>query len=272
MSAMSREAREPLIKWIDNGGVLVRFAGPHLAAKRRRSGAGAAAPRRPHPRRQPELGQAAEARRLLARQPVQRHGGAERRHRHPPGAGGAGRAAHRPHLGDARRRHAAGHRPAPRQGPAGAVPRHRRHALVRPAAVRHLRRHAPAHRGARRHDRQHRKRRHRRRRGRQRRNARWCRRPACSTASAPSRCRRRPRARCRPISTRRADADHPPGFYGPPEGLVAVNTLAPGDRPAPLDFPRSTPASTSTGMASRSTCAGRSSWPRWRCCCSTRWW
>ena len=33
----------------------------------------------------------------------------------------------------------------------------------------------------------------------------------------------------------RASADHPPGFYGPPEGLVAVNTLAPGDRPAPLD-------------------------------------
>ena len=63
-----------------------------------------------------------------------------------------------------------------------------------------------------------------------------CRRPACSTASAPLRCRRRPRVRCRPISTRRASADHPPGFYGPPEGLVAVNTLAPNDRPAPLDF------------------------------------
>jgi Domain of unknown function (DUF4159)/Aerotolerance regulator N-terminal len=34
----------------------------------------------------------------------------------------------------------------------------------------------------------------------------------------------------------RANADHPPGFYGPPEGLVAVNTLAPADRPAPLDY------------------------------------
>ncbi len=34
----------------------------------------------------------------------------------------------------------------------------------------------------------------------------------------------------------RASADHPPGFYGPPEGLVAVNTLAPADRPAALDF------------------------------------
>jgi Domain of unknown function (DUF4159)/Aerotolerance regulator N-terminal len=34
----------------------------------------------------------------------------------------------------------------------------------------------------------------------------------------------------------RANADHPPGFYGPPEGLVAVNTLTPSDRPAPLDY------------------------------------
>jgi len=33
-----------------------------------------------------------------------------------------------------------------------------------------------------------------------------------------------------------ANADHPPGFYGPPEGLVAVNTLAPADRPLPLSF------------------------------------
>ena len=34
----------------------------------------------------------------------------------------------------------------------------------------------------------------------------------------------------------RAGADHPPGFYGPPDGLVAVNTLLPADRPAPLDL------------------------------------
>jgi hypothetical protein len=34
--------------------------------------------------------------------------------------------------------------------------------------------------------------------------------------------------------TGRAIADHPPGFYGPPEGLVAVNTLAPADRMTPL--------------------------------------
>src|SRR5262245_42138044 len=35
--------------------------------------------------------------------------------------------------------------------------------------------------------------------------------------------------------TGRGSLHHPPGFYGPPEGLVAVNTLTPADRPAPLD-------------------------------------
>ena len=72
--------------------------------------------------------------------------------------------------------------------------------------------------------------------GSARRRARWCRRPASSTASARSARRRRPRGRCRPAITGRATADHPPGFYGPPEGLLAVNTLAPADRLAPLDL------------------------------------
>ena len=63
--------------------------------------------------------------------------------------------------------------------------------------------------------------------------------------------------------TGRADPDHPPGFYGPPEGLVAVNTLAPSDRPAPLDTASLNARMTSTGMASRSTCAATSSSPRW---------
>ena len=40
-----------------------------------------------------------------------------------------------------------------------------------------------------------------------------------------------------------ATADHPPGFYGPPEGLLAVNTLAAGDRLAPLDLSPLTTAS-----------------------------
>jgi hypothetical protein len=34
----------------------------------------------------------------------------------------------------------------------------------------------------------------------------------------------------------RATVDHPPGFYGPPEGLLAVNTLTPADRLNPLDY------------------------------------
>ena len=33
----------------------------------------------------------------------------------------------------------------------------------------------------------------------------------------------------------RATSDHPPGFYGPAEGFLAVNALAPTDRFAPLD-------------------------------------
>ncbi len=33
-----------------------------------------------------------------------------------------------------------------------------------------------------------------------------------------------------------ADINHPPGFYGPPENLFAVNTLGPADRLAPLAF------------------------------------
>jgi hypothetical protein len=48
-----------------------------------------------------------------------------------------------------------------------------------------------------------------------------------------------PPATARPVPTDfsgSATADHPPGFYGPPEGLFAVNTLAPADRLAPLDY------------------------------------
>jgi hypothetical protein len=48
-----------------------------------------------------------------------------------------------------------------------------------------------------------------------------------------------PTATTRPVPVgfvARATADHPPGFYGPPEGLLAVNTLAPADRMVGLDF------------------------------------
>jgi hypothetical protein len=48
-----------------------------------------------------------------------------------------------------------------------------------------------------------------------------------------------PPGSARPIAANfngRATAEHPPGFYGPPEGLIAVNTLAPEDRLVPLDY------------------------------------
>ncbi len=48
-----------------------------------------------------------------------------------------------------------------------------------------------------------------------------------------------PPATARPVPTdysASATAEHPPGFYGPPESLLAVNTLAVGDRLTPLDF------------------------------------
>jgi len=48
-----------------------------------------------------------------------------------------------------------------------------------------------------------------------------------------------PPSTARPVLTdysMSATADHPPGFYGPPENLLAVNTLSAGDRLTPLDF------------------------------------
>ncbi len=36
--------------------------------------------------------------------------------------------------------------------------------------------------------------------------------------------------------TGRANAEHPPGFYGPPDGLVALNALLPDDKLSPLDL------------------------------------
>jgi len=48
-----------------------------------------------------------------------------------------------------------------------------------------------------------------------------------------------PPSNARPVPTGftgRATSEHPAGFYGPPEGLLAVNALAPADRLAPLDI------------------------------------
>ncbi len=47
-----------------------------------------------------------------------------------------------------------------------------------------------------------------------------------------------PQATTKPVPANysaRASAEYPPGFYGPPEGLLAVNTLTPLDRMNPLD-------------------------------------
>jgi hypothetical protein len=55
---------------------------------------------------------------------------------------------------------------------------------------------------------------------------------------------RPPPATARPVPANyagRARADNPPGFYGPPEGLLAVNTLAATDRLASLDFAKLNP-------------------------------
>ena len=145
------EARERLTKWIDDGGVLVRFAGPRLAAadddlvpvKLRRGGrtlGGSLSWEQPQQlaafsRESPFFGMAVPNDVTVTRQVL-----AE------PDSG-----PHRAHLGDARRRHAARHRGEARQGHDRAVPRHRRHALVRSAAVGRLRRDAQAHRLACRH-------------------------------------------------------------------------------------------------------------------------
>ena len=48
-----------------------------------------------------------------------------------------------------------------------------------------------------------------------------------------------PPSTARPVLTdysASATSDHPPGFYGPAENLLAVNTLSAGDRLTPLDF------------------------------------
>jgi hypothetical protein len=48
-----------------------------------------------------------------------------------------------------------------------------------------------------------------------------------------------PTATAKPVPANfadRANADHPPGFYGPSDGFIAVNTLRPADRLKPVDF------------------------------------
>ena len=222
------EARERLAKWIDDGGVLVRFAGPRLAAadddlvpvKLRRGGrtlGGSLS------WEQPQQLAAFSRDSPFTGMPVPNDVTVTRQVLAEPDSGLTERT-----WATLARRHAARHRGAARQGRDRAVSCHRRHALVRPADVGRLRRHAQAHRRARRA----------RTRMPRRSDAQAAREavppnrvldgfgafgPAPSTA--------------RPVPATysgRATADHPPGFYGPPEGLLAVNTLD-ADRPAQPD-------------------------------------
>ena len=175
---------------------------------RRRSGPGEAPARRPHARRLAELGQAAAARRLCAREPVRRHARCQTTSPSParfsPSRTAGLPSAPGRHWLTARR----WSRRAARQRRARAVPRHGRYALVRPAAVGRIRRHAPPHRGSRRLDRRGgRRREHRRARTSESRaadpRARWLRRlRTAPPATAPPGARELHRARNRRSSAR----------------------------------------------------------------------
>jgi hypothetical protein len=209
MSARSPEIRERLTAWIEDGGVLVRFAGPRLAqadddlvpVKLRRGGRTLGGSltwekpqHSPRSRRRPVRGM-----------PVPKDVTVTRQVLAEPDAVLTDRTWAT--LADGTPLVTGEHRG---KGVVVPVSCHRRHALVRSAAVRQLRRDAQAHR---RHVRLHA-------------NpgagvagegdhARRWRRCARSTASARS--DRRPRPRPMPADFRdRATADHPPGFYGPP--------------------------------------------------------
>ena len=142
VGALSPELRHRIDAWLDHGGVLVRFAGPRLAqadddlvpVKLRHGGrslGGSLTWEKPQ-----------HLAAFAADGPFAGLRGAEGRHRQPAGAGRTGCGAGGKELGVPRRRNAAGDRRASRQGPPGAVPHQRRHALVRSADVRHLRRDA----------------------------------------------------------------------------------------------------------------------------------
>ena len=133
------EARDKLAGWVEDGGVLVRFAGPRLAAgddelvpvKLRRGGrilGGSLSWEQPQPltafpRESPFFGMivptdVSVTRQVLAEPDFD---------------------ADRQNLGNACRRHSAGDGTAAREGHDRSFPRHCRHALVRPANIRHIR-------------------------------------------------------------------------------------------------------------------------------------
>ena len=146
VGTLSPEIRERINAWIEQGGVLVRFAGPRLAqadddlvpVKLRRGGrslGGSLTWEKPQ-----------HLASFAADGPFAGLAGAEGHHHQPAGAGRARRGAGDQKLGLAGRRHAAGDRRASRQGTGHPVPCQRRYALVRPANVWHLCRNAQANR------------------------------------------------------------------------------------------------------------------------------
>ena len=230
VGTLSPEIRERISAWIEQGGVLVRFAGPRLAqadddlvpVKLRRGGrslGGSLTWEKPQ-----HL--AVVRRRWTVRGSCR----AEGHHRQPAGARRTGCGAGDEKLGLAGRWNAAGDRRTSRQGLGEPVSCQRRHALVRSADVRNLRRNAAA-------DRRHLRLHLRLRAQASQAKLAWKRWRRCvrSTVSARSDRRPRPPSRCPPISATARRPEHPPGFYGPADGPLAVNTLAAADRIAPLD-------------------------------------
>ena len=123
MSAASRARTTTASrKFVNDGGVLVRFAGARMTAGCRRSGSGETAQRRALSRRRAGLGGAAASGAVPGYQPVPRACHSRRCHRVAAGPGRTLRRSWRSHLGAARRRHAARHRRAARQRLDRAVP------------------------------------------------------------------------------------------------------------------------------------------------------
>ena len=128
--------------WIEKGGVLLRFAGPHLAEHGDKLLPVRLRRRRPHDGRRAVVGPAGPARPVRAGEPVCRADDAGRR---DGNAAGAGRARYRTgeqDLGAAGRRHAAGDRREDRQGLDRAGAHHRQYRMVEPRDFRAVRRDA----------------------------------------------------------------------------------------------------------------------------------
>ena len=147
-AAPSPADREEIAKWIERGGVVVRFAGPHLA-----DGGDDLLPT-PLRRGGRTLGGAlswGQPTALAASHPTARSPASPIPKDVTHLAAGAGRADARPRrqdLGAADRRHAAGHRREARPGLARAGPHHGQHRMVQPRALGPVREHAAAARHA----------------------------------------------------------------------------------------------------------------------------